>query len=148
MTRYSLSNYILTLTPKDNSIKNIFGSISIGGEGDTLDSISVNQEGTLFSTTGYSTGGWVHSKSLQRNGTFSISLSQLSDKVVKFIRLCEMFYSKDYDGFDITIVSNSENKTVCVGTDCYIASIPNQSFGSSAANQTWNFTAGKITFSV
>lgn len=148
MTRYSLANYILTLTPKDNVIKSIFGSISIGGEGDTLDSVSVNPEGTLFTTTGFSTGGWVHSKSLQRNGTFDITLSQLSDKVVKFIRLCEMFYSKDYDGFDITIVSNSENKTVCAGTDCYITKIPNQSFGSSAANQTWSFTAGKITFSV
>lgn len=150
MAKYSLSKYILSIKPSTNLASAIadFGTITIGGEGSYLDTVSINPQGTMWRTTGFATGGWVHDKNLDRTGTVSITLNQMSDAIQKFIRLCETFYESDYDGFTITLTTNDVDKRViatCI--DCYIQGIPNQSFQSSAQSQTWTFTCGKITFS-
>lgn len=145
MKRYSLANHVLSIKPNDNQINNIFGTISIGGEGNYLESVSVSNENTLWSTTGYATGAWVHNKNLAKTGTVTISLNQLSDQVAKLITLCETYYGGDYEGFTLTLTKN-DNTKICTCIDCYISKIPTQSFGTSAANQSWVFTCGKITF--
>ena len=40
--KYSLANYILSIEPNDEIIKTYFGTISIGGEGSAVGSISMN----------------------------------------------------------------------------------------------------------
>lgn len=150
MAKYSLTKYILSIKPSNDlsSATSDFGTITIGGEGSYLDNISIKLTASLWSTTGYATGGWVHDKNLDKHGTVDITLNQMSDAVQKFIRLCETFYESDYDGFTITLSTNDADKRViatCI--DCYITAIPTQTFQSSSQTQTWTFTCGKIIFS-
>lgn len=143
--RYSLANYILSIDSNDERIKSLFGTISIGGEGSYLGSIAVGLATSMFSTSGYATGGWVHNKNLDRHGTTSITLNQLSDKVAKFIQLCKLFYQEDYDGFTLSLSDINGNK-IATMVDCYISQIPQQDYGDSAADQTWTFNCGQINF--
>ena len=150
MARYSLNKYILSIKPSNElaSAMNDFGTISIGGEGSYLDNVSINLNRNMWNTTGFSTGAWVHTKDLSKTGTVSITLSQLSPEVQRFIRLCETFYDNDYEGFTITLSTNdTDRRVISTCIDCYIQKIPSQDFASSAGNQTWVFTCGKITFS-
>lgn len=143
--KYSLSDYILSIEPNDYEIKSIFGTISIGGEGSHLDSITLSITNDMWSTDGYATGGWIHNKNLDRHGTATLSINQLSPAVEKFIQLCKMFYSKDYEGFTLSISDRNGNKIAsCI--DSYLVKIPDQVFGSSAANQNWSFTCGQINY--
>lgn len=143
--KYSLANYILSIESNDASIKRMFGTISIGGEGSALDSITLSIDGDIFTTAGYATGGYVHNKSLDRHGTATLVLNQLSDKVGRLIQLAKLSLSGDYDGFTLSLSDIDGNKiATCV--DCYIRRIPEQVFGSSAATQSWQFTCGQINF--
>lgn len=143
--KYSLANYILSIEPNDNEIKRLFGTIAIGGEGSVLNTITLSHINPMFSTTGYATGGWVHTKSLDRHGTVSLTINQLSDKIGKFIQLVTLFISHDYDGFTLSLSDTNGNKiATCI--DCYISKIPEQSFKESAEEQTWEFTCGQINY--
>ena len=143
--KYQLSNYILNIKCNDNALNDIFGVISIGGEGSATDSISVSHSDTLFTTTGYATGGWVHDKNLSKVGTAEITLNQLSAAVARFIQLCNLYFGSDYDGLTIS-VTDIEGREVATCIDCYPTKIPTQQFGKTATDQTWSFTCGKITF--
>ena len=144
MKKYSLANYILSIEPADASLKTMFGTISIGGEGSYLGSINVSMNSSLWSTTGYATGAWVHNKSLDKSGTCKININQLSDKVIKLIKLCNVYYSGDYNGVTITVSDNSGNK-VATCVDCYIQKLADQSFSTTADSQDWTFTCGQIS---
>lgn len=143
--KYSLADYILSIRPDDSRLS-AFGTLNIGGEGTAIGSISIAYDNSMWSTTSFATGGWVHDKNLSRTGTISIQISQLSDKVSKMMQFANIFYSGDYDGFTITL-SDSLGQQIATCVDCYFKQIPSQEFGDSAANQTWSLTSGKITFS-
>lgn len=145
MKRYSLATHILSFTSNDNTINDIFGTVSIGGEGSALDSIRIRLNENLWSTQGFATGGWVHNKNLSKAGTVEITINQLTDAVYKFIQLCNTYYAGDYEGLTITL-SNNDGREICECIDCYIQKIPDQEYASTAQNQTWSFTCGKITF--
>ena len=145
MKRYSLADYILSIKPNDPTINDSFGTITIGGEGSYTDSLSLNPTENLYSTTGFSTGAWIHDKNLSRVGTATLNISQMSEQVRKFIMMAETFYAGDYDGFTLTLSTNTGDK-VATCVDCYIQKIPEQSFGRTASNQSWTFTCGKISF--
>lgn len=143
--KYSLSNYILSIDSNDAAIKQMFGTISIGGEGSYLDTISLSNTESIYTTQGYATGGWVHNKSLDRHGIASLTINQLSEKVARFIQLAKLSLSGDYNGFTLSLSDINGNKiATCV--DCYIAKIPDQQFATSAQNQTWEFTCGQINY--
>lgn len=143
--KYSLTNYILSIDPNDSAIKQMFGTVSIGGEGSYLDSITLSNASNIFDTQGYATGGWVHNKSNDRHGTATISLNQLSDRVSRFIQLAKLSLSGDYEGFTLSLSDINGNKiATCV--DCYITKIPDQTFTASAQNQSWEFTCGQINY--
>lgn len=142
--RYSLADYILSIKANDSRLS-LFGTVTVGGEGNALDSVQIELDGNMWETTSYATGAWVHDKNLSRSGRISISLSQLSDQVAKFKQLTNIFYSGDYQGLTVTL-SDSTGSKIATCTDCYFVKIPNQKFGSKAENQTWELTSGKIIF--
>lgn len=143
--RYNLSDYILSIKPTDSRINADFGTISVGGEGSTTSSITFNTSTNLFDTEGYATGGWVHNKNLDRTGTAVLVLNQLADVVSRLKRLCAVYYGEDYDGFTLALVDRNQ-QTVATAEDAYIQKIPEQAFGNEAADQSWTFTCGKITY--
>lgn len=143
--KYSLANYILSIDANDPEIKQMFGTISIGGEGSYLGSISLSIANPMWTTTGFSTGAWVHNKNLDRHGTATVTLSQLSETVSRFIQLCKLYYASDYNGFTISLSDISGNR-IATGVDCYITKIPDQTYENQAGNQTWEFTCGQINY--
>lgn len=148
--RYSLSNYVVSFASENTNINRLFGNIQIGGEGDALSNISVQTTDTLWSTTSFATGAWVHNKNLSRVGEISVSISQLTDAVAKFKTFINYFYNETenntINGLTITIMDANRNQTVATCEDCYPTKIPTQSFAATAAEQTWTFTCGQITF--
>ena len=162
--KYSLAKYIVTISPSDDYYKEFFGEVIINGtksyqenstqlnqmNGDAVDSIEVSIQNDLWSTQAYATGAWVHNKNLSKTGTVNLSLSQLAYQVAKLKSICQNYYNNNYDdpSFIITITENSAGATkqVCQCIDCLPTKIPQQSFGSTASNQTWSFTSGEITF--
>lgn len=144
MGTYNLSNYILSVKPNDPVLLEMFGVFSIGGEGSTVNSISASRSTNMFSVSGYATGGYVISKSLDRTGSISVSLSQLATNVGRFIKLMKAYQGGDYEGFTLTL-SDLTGKKVVTGIDCFL-NIPEQSFGQSASDQTWSFVCGQVNF--
>lgn len=143
--KYSLSDYTLTITPNDAVVKQYFNEIKIGGEGSYLDSINLSYDSSLFNTTGYATGAWVHTKNLAKTGTATVSLNQICDAVATLKKLCNLFYSNDYEGFTLSVCDRN-GVEVANAIDCYIQSIPAQNYGETVAMQTWTFTCGQINF--
>lgn len=143
--KYDLSQYIVSISPADPTLRSLFGTISIGGEGSYTESITLSNNGNLFTTAPFATGAWVHNKSLDKTGTCTMSLSQLSRQVAKLLKFCMIYYSGNYDGSTITVSDISGNR-VATCSDCYPQKFPDQVFGESSANQSWVFTCGKIVY--
>lgn len=147
MARYSLSNYILTITIP-TSLANALGinTIQIGGEGSYLNSISISLNSNMFETETDYTGSWVHNKNLNLSGTCEIQLNQLSPNIERFKQLCNIYRSSElYDGLDMVLQDLSGN-TIATITDSLITKIPEQTFANTAAMQSWSFTCGQIKF--
>lgn len=150
MARYSLADYILTITlPTEfaSDLQLASNTISVGGEGSHTESINISTDNNIWTTEGDATGSWVHSKNLNRVGKASVSLSQLSENVAKFKKICNVYYTSgtDYDGITLSLTDSLGNN-IATCNDCYFTKVPSQDFGNTAANQTWELTCGQITF--
>ena len=143
--RYSLAKYILTISANDVRMQDIFKELTIGGDGSLVGSVTFSRNSSLYETTGFATGGYVHNKNLSKIGTVTLSISQLAKSVGKLIAASEAFYGADYDGFTLTLTTN-EGEKVASAIDCYIQKTPDQVFESQASQQSWSFTCGEINF--
>lgn len=161
---YSLADYQLTIGLSDSiaaklGLRDQFGNLltnfSIGGpgengEGSFVGQISVQRSRELFSTTGDPTGSWVHDKNLDRTGTISIDITQISDDVITLVQLCQIFESvqSSMPGLELTInsVASSAGNTMVTGRDCYIQKLPDLTLGETAGRLTWSFTCGQIVY--
>lgn len=147
MAKYSLADYILTITlPADLASQFGTDTISVGGEGSYLGSIVLGFNSNIWETEGDATGSWVHNRNLDRTGTVDVTLNMLSDNVAKFIRVCNLYYNSETitDGLTMT-VSTLSGTNIANCLDCFITKIPNQEFEEKAKTQSWSFTCGKIT---
>lgn len=143
--RYSLANYICTITPTNPTLYSIYGSIVIGGQGTETDSITASRSQSLFSTSDFATGGYVHNKNLSKVGNITVTLSQLSKNVSTLKNLINAYTDNDYSGLSITISTNDGTEVV-TGIDCMPTQIPQQEFRNSASNQSYGFTCGEVNF--
>lgn len=146
MAVYSLADYTVAITKIISEAR--LDSIRIGGQGSMLETISIDRPTNVYETNGDSTGGYVHNKSYNKTGTVSLTLNQLSSNVSKFISLCNIYARPDVDiqeGLTMTL-TDSQGEIVATCIDCMPQRIPEQSFGSTAATQTWTFTCGIIEF--
>jgi hypothetical protein len=147
MPHYSLASYILTIQiPDEVALKFGTNTISIGGQGSYVGSISLANSKDTFSTVGDDTGGWIHNKSLDRTGSATISLNQLAESVGQLIRLFNIYFNlDDVEGLTLTLTS-SAGKLIATGTDSLVTRIPNQDFNSTASEQSWTLTIGQLIF--
>lgn len=145
--RYSLAQYILTITLPAN-LASEFGAqaISVGGENSYLESMSVSYRSTLWETSADNTGSWVHNQNLDRSGTVTLSLNQVSIAVAKFKKLCNLYFnaSNIYEGLTLEL-SDTDGNTIATCNDCLVTKIPDQALSNAAQNQSWTLTCGKIT---
>lgn len=144
---YSLSSYILTVAIP-SGFASQFGAdtISVGGEGSYLDNMSVSTK-DIWSMTTDATGGYVHEKSLDRSGTMSVTLNQMSDKVNLFRTLCNLYYNSSIEDAGLTLtLTDSNNEVIVTMEDCVISKIPDLDLGETSATQEWSFNCGKIIY--
>ena len=154
INRYSLADHTVKITFPDNLTVggvNIGGTVlKIGGPGDNntggsfTGEITVSRSTDTWSTEGDATGSWVHNKSLNRTGSVSMQIRQISDDVIRLKMLSQVFETGDFPGCKIEVFSITD--TVARAEDCYITKIPDQVYGENAAMQTWNWTAGRVSF--
>ena len=150
--RYALTDYKLAITLPD-VLAGILGlsELTIGGEGSYLDVIEIEYDNDMWTTEGDATGSWVHNLNLSKVGKATVTLNQMSDKIARFKRICNLFYSltsegtSDYDGLTM-VLTDMKNQVVATINDSFIQKIPRQAFGQTADKQAWVFTCGKITF--
>lgn len=162
MTQYSLSDYILSVQIPEE-LRDVFSTsaitsssdedniISIGGEQSYLGSITIHLDtNNTFSVEGDNTGSYVVNKNLNKSGSISITINQVSDKVKTLIRLFETYYSADTitEGMTITVshaIGGGNQEMVAMAKDCYL-NLPDQVFGNEATTQSWSFVCGRIDF--
>lgn len=149
---YSLSRYILSISTNNPEYQKIIGAdFTLGGTGEVADnflnSITFSTTGTLWSVKGNARGSYVFDKNLDKSGTVSISLNQLSEAVARFKQLAEYMYTHDDDStLTMTLKSGDEGEEIVTCTDCLIQSIPNQDFSSTSGDQEWVFVVGRINY--
>lgn len=144
--RYSFANYILTVSvPTEISASLGVSTISFGGEGSYIGSISISRTADLWSTSGDSTGGWIHTKSLNAVGTVTLDINPLAEKsqILKTLFNIYRTIQSEVEGMTMTL-TDMNNKVIAIAEDCMIQNIPNIDFGETLTNQSWQFTCGKV----
>ena len=161
--RYSLTDYILTITVPDNSNINeairgkqfsIGGAgIETGGKGSFLGEISLSRNKDAWETEGDYTGSWVHNKNNDKTGTCQVQIRQVSDMVITLAQICAIFESiqEHVPGLTLTLQSAFDNSIagtniIATCNDCYIQKLADIKFGETADLQTWIFTCGQIFY--
>ena len=153
---YSLADYELSVSiPAIGDLP--AETFRIGGPGDTgngscTGQIVVSRNQNLFETEGDPTGSWVHNKNLNRTGTITVDIRQVSNYIVKFILTCQAFeaYQHRTGGMTIQLIpafTNEANQPIMTAIDCFFQKVPDQVMGPSAQTQSWIITCGKITYS-
>lgn len=157
INRYSLADHTVKITLPDDLYMggtNLGGKVlTIGGpgqngqDGSFVGSIGVGRTNDMWSTTGDPTGSWVHNKNLDRTGSVTLSIRQVSDDVIRLMMVSNVFeQDSDRNGKGCKIEVFSGADVVARAEDCYITKIPDQNFGETAENQEWAWTAGRVTF--
>ena len=162
--QYSLADYQLTIGLSDSIARmlglrdkngNLLTNFSIGGPGEDnqgsfVGQIVVNRTQDLFTTTGDATGSWVHDKNLNRTGTITIDITQISDDIITLVQLCQIFESvqSNMPGLELTInsVASTTATTMVTGKDCYIQKLPEITLAEQAGRLSWIFTCGQIIY--
>ena len=146
--RYSLADYILEIKLPE-SLTLALGlddeSISIGGEGSYLGNISIEHNSDLWSTSGDSTGSWIHIKNLDRSGTASLTINMLSPKSVQLTTILNLYYNINHDDEPMTLTLSDQNSTIVVTCiSCHLRKLPAISFDNEPGTRNWVFTCGQI----
>ena len=162
--RYSLADYQLTIGFPTNvasalNLRDAYGNLitnfTIGGpgengEGSFVGQISVNRSVNAFETDGDATGSWVHNKNNNKTGSISVSITQISDDIIRLIQLTQVYESiqENVQGLTLTINSSAIDETtpLVTGNDCFIQKLPNYNFQASAQSMEWSFTCGQILY--
>lgn len=144
---YSLAKYILSIAIPTELVPFFGETLSIGGQGSYLGQITLSLNENLWSTSGDYTGSFVHNKNLNKTGSCTVSIQQISEMISKFKTLCNVFYNndEDYDGLTLTLSTLDQTK-IATCESCFIQKIPDQNFGTTSASQDWVFTCGAINF--
>lgn len=162
--QYSLADYQLTIGINEDMAArlnlrdaegNLLTNFTIGGPGETgegsfLGQILVSRSADLFTTTGDHTGSWVHDKNLDRTGTITVDITQISDDIITLVQLTQIFESiqTNMPGLQLTInsVISSASTTMITARDCLIQKLPDLPLGETAARLSWVFTCGQIIY--
>ena len=153
INRYALVDYILSITFTGNQISGISGNtFSIGGPaastgGGYIGEITLSRSAEMWKTTGDYTGGYVHTKNLDRTGTVKVTINQLSDDIVRLNTIFNLYEQSNTSNdrqLTLSVMNAATGDTVATCTDCRIVKLPDQVFGTDVASQDWEFTCGII----
>lgn len=161
--QYSLADYQLVIGWKAIAEKlnlrdregNLLTNFVIGGPGEDgqgsfVGQIVVNRTQDLFTTTGDATGSWVHDKNLNKTGTITVDITQISDDIITLVQLCQIFESiqSNVPGLELSInsVSSGVSTTMVTGKDCLIQKLPELPLAETAGRLSWVFTCGQVIY--
>ena len=162
--QYALADYQLkiglsTEVAQRLGLKDNFGNplknFTIGGpgennEGSFVGQIVVSRSTNLFETKGDATGSWVHDKNLDRTGTITLEITQISDDVITLVQLCQILESvqSNLPGLELTVnsVASNVSTTMVTGRDAYIQKLPDITLAEAAGRLSWVFTCGQVIY--
>lgn len=162
--QYSLADYQLTIGLTDNlaqrlglrdSSGNLLTNFTIGGPGEDgqgsfVGQIVISRAENLMTTEGDATGSWVHNKNLNRTGTITLEITQISDQIITLIQLCQIIESiqSNMPGLELTVSSAASEvaTTMVTGHDSYIQKLPDITLADAAGRLSWVFTCGQIIY--
>lgn len=143
INRYSLADYTMAVDiPGRDTLT--FGGPGENQLGSFIGQIAVSRNAEMWTTEGDVTGSWVHNKSLNKTGTISMQIRQISDDVIRLFDIARTYENSDSSEIGATITISRGTDTVLVGNDCYLTKMPDQVFGDAAEMQTWVWTCGQI----
>ena len=151
MTTYSLSDYILSVVVPE-SLYDVYGSdnkISIGGDKSYNGVININLPTATWTTKGDATGSFYHEKNKSRVGTVTVSIAQVSDNVLRLIRLFNAYFSTDSSVQGLTMTLNravGNNQETIENMNSCMLNLPDIAYREEVSNQDWVFTCGEIIF--
>jgi hypothetical protein len=160
INRYSLADHTVKIafpnqllavsgtTASGNRVITLGGPGEDGISGSFVGQITVARAAETWSTEADATGSWVHNKTLDRHGTVTINIRQVSDAVIQLQMLSQAYESHDLSVGGMSIQVYSGNNLIANCDDCYIVKIPDQDYDERAKEQSWSFTAGRITYPV
>ena len=146
---YNLSKYKLAIQLPEEFASKVGlendNTITVGGEGSYLDTLSYSYNADMYTTKADATGSYVHDKNLDKSGNITISIHQLSPQIALFKKIINLYYQSgnDYDGLQLSLKDLS-GQEIMSAESCFFVKIPDQNFGQTSENQTWNITSGKI----
>lgn len=143
INRYSLADYTMTVDIPG------YGALTFGGPGENqlgsfIGQIAVSRNSEMWTTEGDVTGSWVHNKSLNKTGTISMQIRQISDDIIRLFDIARTYEGSDSSEIGATITISRGTQTVLTGKDCYLTKMADQTFGDAAEMQTWVWTCGQI----
>lgn len=145
INRYSLAEYTMKVIVPGFEKPLTFGGPGNNQSGSFIGQITVSRNVDTWTTEGDATGSWVHNKSLNKTGTVSLQIRQVSDDIIKLITLARLYENTDPEtGCNIFIYRGDQAVETC--TDCYLTKVPDQVMGDTAEMQTWQWTCGKIEY--
>lgn len=155
--RYSLSDYTFVITLPAGGITygstTLTGQLKLGGPGNNnngsfLGDVSVTRKELTWNTSGDYTGSWVHSKNLNRTGTITLNINQVSDDSIRLYMLTNVYENNAAvtEGLAIEIIKDGQS--VVKATDCMVTKPADLPIGGTAANLRWEFSCGKVEYNV
>jgi hypothetical protein len=160
INRYSLADHVVKISFPNQVLPTATAAstgntvISLGGpgesgEGSFVGKITVERATETWTTDADPTGSWVNNKTLDKHGTVTIDIRQISDAVIQLMMLTSAYETVDDQNSNargLTINVYSSNSIVATCEDCYIVKVPSQEYNATANEQTWTFTCGRILF--
>lgn len=154
VNRYSLADYKVSISfPAGLKAGLSTDPLEIGGPGNNgedgsfVGTIKLARATNTWETEADPTGSWVHNKNLDRHGTVTLSIRQISDDIIRLIMIARAIENDQTlkKGCKIDVYG-ADTQLVATAEDCYIVKIPEQNYGEKAQTQEWEWTSGRIKF--
>lgn len=135
---FSLSTVTVVIA---NDIK---GTITIGGAGKLVGSISYSFNDDNFSMESTPDGGAVASFNGSKAGTIALDFKQTSSHIPELTDFITWCKSNPQNAASKITISDPLGNIACIANYVFPAKQPDNTVGATAGNRTFNFIAGEI----
>jgi len=136
---YSLTTVRVVIT---NELKG--ETITIGGNGTLLGTVSYDYTDDMFSIDTSPDGGYSSNFSASKAGKVNITLKQTSSKVEELINFIQWCRSHPESAMSKITISDTLGNIACTANGVFPIKVPGNSASSAAGDRTFEFVAGEI----
>lgn len=159
MAVYSLTHFIVNISLPESMRELLTSkqkeSLTIGGSGSFIESITIRTTTDNWQVKGDATGSYIHTFNADRTGEVELSISQVATQSKLFSKLMNIYFSKidEKDGYRkleafplIQVQDIKTGEIVAECKDAFIKKPAEKKYSSEAQNDTWIFAAGVVEY--